>query len=176
MVRKLAIEPITIKNALVFKEIRLRALRDSPTAFGSTYAQEAQLSDDEWLARAAACHTETTAGFLALDGPSAIGIARATPDDEDADVVWVESMWVAPTHRRAGVGRLLINQVIAWTSGRGARVLKLCVTSHNDAAIRFYQSVGFSPTGRTEPYPNDAALTECEMLRKLPLYELPATR
>ena len=28
---------------------------------------------------------------------------------------------------------------------------------------RFYQQLGFTPTGRTEPYPNDAALIEFEM-------------
>ena len=31
--------------------MRLRALKDSPTSFGSTYLRESQLTDDEWVAR-----------------------------------------------------------------------------------------------------------------------------
>jgi ribosomal protein S18 acetylase RimI-like enzyme len=72
-------------------------------------------------------------------------------------------MWVAPAHRQTGVGRLLIDATVAWARNRGARALKLTVTSNNEPAIRFYQGRGFSATGRTEPYPNDAALLECEM-------------
>lgn len=45
------LEPITPENVFVDKTIRLRALLDSPTAFSSTYAQESQRSDDEWLQR-----------------------------------------------------------------------------------------------------------------------------
>ena len=41
------------------------------------------------------------------------------------------------------------------------------VTSNNDAAMRFYESLGFVRTGRTEPYPNDAALVEFEMMRSI---------
>jgi len=34
------IKRITPEIALVFKQVRLRALEDSPTAFSSTYAKE----------------------------------------------------------------------------------------------------------------------------------------
>jgi hypothetical protein len=40
---------ITPENALVFKTVRLRALQESPTAFGSTYAKESQFSDADWV-------------------------------------------------------------------------------------------------------------------------------
>lgn len=39
------------------------------------------------------------------------------------------------------------------------------VTSNSEAAIRFYQELGFTRTGRTEPYPNDPRGTEYEMWR-----------
>jgi ribosomal protein S18 acetylase RimI-like enzyme len=41
------------------------------------------------------------------------------------------------------------------------------VTSRNDAAMRFYERLGFKRTGRTEPYPDDPALVEYEMARPL---------
>jgi ribosomal protein S18 acetylase RimI-like enzyme len=150
-----------------FKAARLDALEDSPTAFGSTYAGESQLSDAQWLDRAAQCAGPECVGYLAMDAGTACGIVRATPDDQDSSIAWVESMWVAPAHRKTGIGRQLISEVLAWARGRGIHALKLSVTSNNDSAIRFYRSVGFCPTGRTEPYPNDASLVEHEMLLML---------
>ena len=41
------------------------------------------------------------------------------------------------------------------------------VTSSNDAAIRFYERLGFAKTGRVQPYPNDGALVEYEMGKDL---------
>jgi len=41
------------------------------------------------------------------------------------------------------------------------------VTSSNHAAMEFYGRLGFSMTGRTEPYPNDPALMEYEMSRRV---------
>ncbi len=167
MNRMIGLELITPSNASLFKAIRLRALYDSPTAFGSTYARESKFSDLDWLNRAAQCNGESSVGYLAMDAETACGIVRATPDDQDSTVVWVESMWVAPSHRKMGIGRLLINQILTWARSRGIRALKLDVTSNNEPAIRFYQSLGFSPTGRTEPYPHDSTLVECEMALRL---------
>ena len=47
----LKIQPITPALTATFKDVRLRALLDSPSAFGSTYAGEAQLSDADWEQR-----------------------------------------------------------------------------------------------------------------------------
>jgi ribosomal protein S18 acetylase RimI-like enzyme len=45
--------------------------------------------------------------------------------------------------------------------------LGLKVTSNNDHALHFYQSLGFALTGRSETYRNDPALREYEMRRSL---------
>ncbi|PYY15895.1 MAG: GNAT family N-acetyltransferase, partial [Acidobacteria bacterium] len=67
-----------------------------------------------------------------------------------------------------GVGRLLVGAILDWARQRGARTLRLMVTSNNEPAISFYQRLGFTLTGRTEPYPNDPALIEYEMSRSIP--------
>jgi ribosomal protein S18 acetylase RimI-like enzyme len=77
------------------------------------------------------------------------------------------STWVAPEQRRTGTGRLLVDAVGAWARRSRAHTLKLMVTSSNLAAISFYQRLGFTSTGRTEPYPNDPALIEYEMSKSL---------
>src|SRR5215813_7561728 len=157
------LERITMQNAMVFKAVRLRALQDTPSAFGSTYAREAQFADAEWIKRAGNMNGERSIGFIAMDAGVACGIAGCFLDQTDDTQAQLISMWTAPTHRQQGVGRLLVNEILEWVRKRKVRVLRLMVTSNNDPAIRFYERLGFSKTGRTEPYPNDPALIEYEM-------------
>jgi len=82
-------------------------------------------------------------------------------------VATLVSMWTAPTHRRRGIARRLVDAVTAWARSRDVAVMRLMVTSNNAPAISFYLQLGFACTGRSEPYPNDASLVELEMLRRL---------
>jgi len=163
----IAITPITPRNALVFKAVRLRALQDAPHAFVSTFEREAQLSDSEWLARAERMNGERGVGFLALDGEVACGIAGAFLDENDPMRAQLISMWTAPTHRQQGIGRLLVDEILKWAARRKARILQLMVTSNNEPAILFYERLGFARTGRTKRYPNDPAVTEYEMSKSI---------
>jgi hypothetical protein len=62
-----ALERITPTHALDIKAVRLMALRDSPSAFGSTYAKESQFSDADWLKRAANWSNDRSVGYLAME-------------------------------------------------------------------------------------------------------------
>ena len=161
------IAPITVQNTETFKEVRLRALRDTPNAFGSTYARESQASDADWIQRAIWWNGERGIGLLAMDGGVACGIAGSFLDQEDPTRAHLVSMWTAPTHRRQGIGAQLVKEIIGWARTREASVLQLMVTSNNEQAILFYEHLGFVRTGRTEPYPNDSSLVEHEMIRSL---------
>ena len=164
----ISIEPIAAPNTVLFKAVRLRALQDAPHAFGSTYAKESQLTNSDWIKRVERWNGESGAGFLAMDDDTACGIAGSFLDQNDATRAHLISMWTAPSHRQQGIGRLLVNAVLNWARGRNARVLQLMVTSNNESAIRFYERLGFTRTGRTEPYPNDPAVIEYEMSRPIP--------
>lgn len=163
----IVIEPITLRNTLRFKEVRLRALQDAPYAFSSTYARESQFNDSEWIRRAERWNGAAGAGFLAMDEDTVCGIAGAFLDQDDAARAQLLSMWTAPTHRDRGVGRLLVNEVLRWAQSRNAGMLLLMVTSNNAGAMRFYERLGFTRTGRTEPHSNDPAVTEYEMNRPI---------
>lgn len=163
----ITIEPITPQNVFLFKTVRLCALEDAPQAFSATYAKESQFADAEWLQRAERMNGQRGAGFLAMDGDHACGIVGAFLDSNDRTRAQLVSMWTAPTHRHRGIGRLLVNEVLRWAHLRGADTLLLMVTSNNEPAIRFYERLGFTRTGRTEPYPNDPGVIEYEMLRAI---------
>jgi ribosomal protein S18 acetylase RimI-like enzyme len=154
-------------NAMVFKAVRLRALQESPSAFGSTYAREVQLTDEEWIIRTHKWSGDRGIGFLAMDDGSACGMVCSFLDDHDPASADLISMWTAATHRQQGVGRLLVNAVEDWARSRGVSTVLLMVTSNNAPAIAFYERLGFSKTGETKPYPNDPDLFEYQMSKAI---------
>ena len=162
-----SLELITPRNAMIFKEIRLRALQDAPSAFSSTYAKESRLSDADWIERAAQWSGRQSVAYLALDKIIACGIGAAFLDHDDGAQAHLVSMWVAPTHRRLGVGAMLVNAIAEWAGAQRAGGLQLLVTSNNDGAIKFYRSLGFVLTGSITPHINDPSLTDCEMVRAI---------
>ena len=147
-----------------YRAVRLRALKDTPLAFGSTYEREVRLTDEEWAARAARCSGGRDVGFLARCDGEYAGLALCFVEAEDAAVGQLISMWVAPEARGSGVGRMLIDAIVVWAAGHRMKTIKLMVTSVNDGAMEFYRRLGFERTGRTEPYPNDPAVVEYEMV------------
>jgi ribosomal protein S18 acetylase RimI-like enzyme len=158
---------ITPSLASSYKEVRLRALQDTPSAFGSTYARESQFSDADWHQRAANLCTPRSIGYLAHHNNDYCGIAVSFLNQQDPQHAELMSMWVAPDHRRTGAGRLLVDAIESWARRCGAHTFQLMVTSSNVAAISFYQRLGFIRTGRTEPYPHDAAIVEYEMSKSI---------
>jgi GNAT superfamily N-acetyltransferase len=104
-------------------------------------------------------------GFLAMDGETPCGIVGSFLDQNDRTQAQLIAMW---TDRQRGIGRLLVKGVLSWAHRRNAGTLLLMVTSNNEPAIRFYERLGFTRTGRTEPYPNDPAIIEYEMSRPAP--------
>ena len=159
----IVIEPIAAQSVLVFKAIRLRALQGSAYVFGSTYDRESQLSDHEWMERVRRWDGKAGIGFLAMEDENACAIAGAYLEPMDATQAHLVSMWTAPSHRRRGIGRRLVHEVLHWARDRHVHTLLLMVTSVNESAIRFYERLGFTRTGRTEPYPHDPAIVEFEM-------------
>lgn len=150
-----------------YKVVRLRALQDSPTSFGSTWLRESQLTDEEWIARAENLIGERATGYLAFRDGRYVGLALCLPDEEEPRKGQLISMWVAPEARRQGVGKQLIDAIETWAAARGFSVLQLMVTSVNHSSSEFYKRLGFSLTGKVEPYPNDSAIEEYEMAKAL---------
>jgi ribosomal protein S18 acetylase RimI-like enzyme len=160
------LHPITPILASQYKAVRLRALHDTPSAFGSTYARESRFTETEWQQRAANLCTPRSIGYLAHEDDYC-GIAVSFLKEQNPRQAELMSMWVSPDQRRTGTGRLLVDAIESWARSSGALTFQLMVTNTNLAAISFYQRLGFTPTGRTEPYPNDPTLIEYEMSKPL---------
>ena len=161
------LEQLTSQLIKEFKTVRLRALEDTPSAFGSTYLKESQLSDEDWRKRVTTWNSNGGACYIAMDKSEPCGIIASYFDKADPQKAYVASMWVAPAHRRTGLGTMLMDAVQLWACSHGAGELRLMVTSSNSIATAFYQRLGYAFTGTTEPYPNDPALVEYEMVKYL---------
>ncbi len=70
-------------------------------------------------------------------------------DDEHPGEAVINSMWVAPATRGSGCGRALCDACVAWAIERDFAAVNLCVMLGNDAALRLYETSGFTEHGRT---------------------------
>ncbi|MDD5388377.1 MAG: GNAT family N-acetyltransferase [Gallionellaceae bacterium] len=65
---------------------------------------------------------------------------------EGGPVAWVEDMVVSSDLRGRGIGRLLLDAVVAWATRRGLSRLQLLADRENEAALDFYQHLGWQTT------------------------------
>src|ERR1700730_4655425 len=154
------------------RSLRLHALADAPTAFGSTLAREEAFPESVWHERAAggAGGGDLITFVAEQDGRwvgLAAGLAEDREDPKQSGPV-LAGMFVDRAERRHGVGAMLVEGVVAWARARGAARLSLWVTSSNEPAIALYRKCGFRPTGETKPLAHAPTLTELRMVRVLP--------
>jgi GNAT superfamily N-acetyltransferase len=99
-----------------YREIRLVALKDAPSAFASTWQAEALFTEARWRGRAH-CSQDGEAGTIvvALDDTERwVGLAGGyRPGERGADAELI-SMWVAPESRGGGVGMELLCVMVGW--------------------------------------------------------------
>lgn len=146
------------------REVRLRALRDAPDAFASTYEREIGMTPDQWRAR----FRPDAVTFLGRRDGADVGIVSGIPHPEHSGDAALVAMWVAPEARGTGLGDALVAAVVDWARAGGHRRLRLDVADVNEHAIRLYARLGFVPTGAvsTMPPPREH-LTEHEQARDL---------
>ncbi len=142
------IERLTPDEGTRLRAIRLRALRDAPDAFGTTFEEA-----EPWPAEVWRRQLEELATFVAVMAGQDVGLVRGAAHDEEPDSAQLISMWVAPEARGKGASDALIDAVVAWARGEGFRRLLLDVVDDNAAAVALYARRGFVPTGVVSALP-----------------------
>jgi aminoglycoside 6'-N-acetyltransferase I len=67
-------------------------------------------------------------------------------------VVFLEGLYVAPEHRRAGVARSLVAAIAEWASEAGCRELASDVVLDNESSHAVHRALGFAETERVVYY------------------------
>ena len=156
---------ITEADATLLRDVRLRALQGEPLAFGSTYANEAPRDPSNWEAWARHhASGSDKATFLALRDGAPVGLVSGMRSDV-AQHFGLFSMWVDVDERRSGVGRELVESVVAWIVASGGTHLTLWVTQ--SGAQAFYGCLGFVDDGRRKPLAHTPEVIEVGMTREL---------
>ena len=124
----------------VFRDLRLRALRDAPAAFGSRYDDWVGAPESRWRDRVA----NVPLNLIARRDGEPVGMASGVVDDED--VVELISMWVDPPARGSCVAQALVSAVVEWATAAG-RTTYLMVRSDNHRAVAAYAKAGFVDLG-----------------------------
>jgi len=161
------IRRIRADEGMRWRDVRLRALRSDPLAFGSTFEWAAARSESDWIASAqGSASSDDRATFFAVDDERIVGLAVANRDEPGADVFGVYQVWVAPEARGRGVGARLLATLEAWVLDRGGAILELLVSDAAPAARRLYERAGFHLDGRRELSAH-AGFTEWGMSKRL---------
>lgn len=157
--RAVTVSRLVADDWRAYHAVRLAMLEESPSVFGSTHAEAASFDEQLWRQRLA-----DNVVILARVGATPAGsVMYSEYGTTDRDDCALFGMWVDPDFRGAGVGRALVDAVVAQARAGGKRRVVLHVVTDNDPAGRLYERAGFVPTGRTVPYPHDDRVVEVEL-------------
>lgn len=137
------------EDAPAFQALRLFALQESPSAFGSSHAEECDRTKQQISAHLSGSPERRFFGYFESDELVAVvGVSREQGLKERHNA-FVRSMFVAPAVRGRGIGKQLLQaalaQAAAWS---GVEQISLAVTASNQAALSLYRSCGFVEVGR----------------------------
>lgn len=142
----LLVRRLTAADAAAYRDLRLQALQNAPTAFGSSYEAESRqtVADFEgWMTRSYIAGAWLggvlvgSASFFRLDSAKAAHRGN----------IW--GVYVHPDARGHGVARALMTDVLAFARTQVQQV-HLAVVTDNDSARKLYEHLGFVTYG-TEP-------------------------
>ena len=161
------IRRFTAREWPAYRALRLRSLANAPDAFGSSLQAEEAWAQELWMARLTAAGVSGRDCPLVAEsaGPDAamLGLLWAKCDAEDAGIVNLFQMWVAPEARGRGVAAALVDEAVTWARSIRAHTIRLGVVCSNQAAIRLYLRKGFRDVGTPAPIRPGSALLEQTM-------------
>ncbi|GGY13641.1 N-acetyltransferase [Rhodanobacter panaciterrae] len=137
-------------DARAYQRLRLQALQESPTAFSASHADEVGRSLDDVVARITAAADGSVCTFGIFEQDQLAGfVAVIHPQREKLrHAVELAGMYVAPSCRRRGFGRALLQAAVAHAHAiAGVRQIRLGVNASNAEARALYQSIGFTSYG-----------------------------
>ncbi|WP_151525704.1 GNAT family N-acetyltransferase [Serinicoccus kebangsaanensis] len=131
-----------------YKDVRLRALRESPEAFVASAEEEAAFPDSRWQER-----MERSRRVLAADGEEVVGVVSVGTGHRTniPGAGELFGLWVAPSRRGTGVARRLLEKAAKVGREVGLKQLVYWVGTDNGRAVAFASSFGFRPTDDRRP-------------------------
>src|SRR5262249_5242789 len=139
------LEPV---DALAYREVRLRGLREHPDAFTSSYEEDSAKPVGWTEARLASGSHDAVLG--AFVGETLVGVRGLSRESraKARHKATLFGMYVVPEHRGRGLGEALVERIIeaAHEQADLAQIV-LTVTDTNREATALYERMGFKSFG-----------------------------
>jgi GNAT superfamily N-acetyltransferase len=87
-------------------------------------------------------------GYIATTGETVIGYIAGHRTERHGCAGELQYLFVAPGHRRRGVGTALLRLLASWFGNAGAQKVCVCVDRDSPAAKPFYERLGAAPLKR----------------------------
>lgn len=143
------IRRLTLGDVSAYRQLRLAALEESPSAFSATLASEQALSDAQFATCIAGA---SLSGAWGAWSPRQQLVGSAIlwhqPREKLRHKASINGVYVEPSARGTGLAQQLLEAVLAHARQGGLRQLYLGVTAGNAPAQRLYTKLGFVEYGR----------------------------
>ena len=143
---EIAVRVLEESEWALYRDVRLRALAESPDSFTATLADEADRDELFWRDRMTRSYW-----LLAERGQKPQGIVSLGPYEEDPSAAEVFGLYVVPDARGTGVAWRLVEAAAALATEQGYRQLYYWVGTDNARAVGFAKNFGFRTTGFRRP-------------------------
>jgi RimJ/RimL family protein N-acetyltransferase len=146
---EIKIRHATLEDIASFRDLRLEALRNHPTAFGQDY-NEIVLRPQTYWETTLTINSEEQALFFAEQNRQLIGMTgisrRMSKKSLHSAGIW--GVYVKPEWRGYHISESLIQPCLGWAKQQNVVIVKLAVVTNNLSAIRCYERCGFIIYGK----------------------------
>jgi RimJ/RimL family protein N-acetyltransferase len=140
------IRRLSAADATDYRALRIRALWEFPEAFTSSFEEDEKQPIEKWEVRLEGEHTMFWGAFEGEQLCGMVGLERETRA-KNRHKGTVIGMYVSQEYFGTGMGRALIDALLAHAREQGLELLVLTVTEGNTVATNFYEAAGFRSFG-----------------------------
>lgn len=134
-------------NWLDYKNLRLKALKEEPQSFGSSYEDHKDNTDSEWQQRLEEYKQGKKAWmFFAEKSGKLIGMVGGWQEETDIQqgIVNIMGMYVVPEYRGKGISKLLLHTLLEeLKKNTSIKKVTLTVNTSKTSAFNLYKNLGF---------------------------------
>jgi heme-degrading monooxygenase HmoA/ribosomal protein S18 acetylase RimI-like enzyme len=144
------IRDIKQDEAESFWSLRLEALIQHPTAFGSSYEESKDTPMEVVRERLSGNDNQFVLGAYSGEGNRLVGMVgfKRETSLKSRHKAFIWGMYVTAEYRQQGVGRLLMEELLTRASAlKDLEIVMLTVVTSNANASRLYRSLGFETYG-----------------------------
>lgn len=140
------IRRLSSDDAQAYRDLRMRSFREHPEAFTTSYDELARQSLADTQKRMAAANMKFWGAYIDGRLCGYVGLDRETRTKSRHKATLV-GMYVEPEAAGRGVGRALVEALLAQARADGLELIVLTVTEGNEKAQTLYERCGFRSFG-----------------------------